>query len=785
MYPLNSGGQKQRISVARVAYSRKEVVILDDPLSALDPEVAGKMFKECIAGFLKDRTRLLVTNQLNFLPKCDSVLVLQADDGEPGRIVEQGRYSRLIASGLNFSRLMQEFSGNGDSQAGSDGSGSQGGDDGDGDDDDAQGDEEDEAEDEEWVVRAASEMSRRQSSGGDGALAMQAEDGKALMQVEERQKGAVQLGEYMGYLRAGGGYCFFLVVLALFGISQAGNLLNAAWVTLWTDDADYERASLTFYLVGYGLTAVALALVTYIRSVAIFYLGLRASRKLHNDLLDSVTHAPMSFFDTTPIGRVVSRFSKDIFLIDTLLPMMFSFFLFTTTFVLLSMATIAFVTPLFLPVIAVVGVLYFYIVNYYRPLMRDTKRLESISRSPIYAHFSETLGGLSTIRAFNFAPRFSSINSTKVDENLRSWYVAKAIERWLAIRLELIGAAVTITASCLAVLAADRGTISAGLAGLSLSFAISITALLNQTLRSFVELESSMNSVERVLHYTDNIDQEAPFDSMLPPPPDWPAEGRVVISDLRMRYRPDTPLVLKGISIDIAAGERIGVVGRTGAGKSSVLLALLRLVEPEMGDDGDGSGEGPITIDGIDISRIGLHELRSKVSIVPQNPVIFSGTVRSNLDPFGKYTDDEMWSALERCYLKDTVADLGGLAAPISEYGDNLSQGQRQLLCFSRSVLAQARILLLDEATSSIDFETDAAIQRTVREAFADCTVITIAHRLQTIIDSSKVLVLDAGEVAEYDSPGNLLNDGASAFSSMVAELGQETAAKLKAQATR
>lgn len=326
-------------------------------------------------------------------------------------------------------------------------------------------------------------------------------------------------------------------------------------------------------------------------------------------------------------GRILSRFSKDIYSVDLQVPEFLSFFLFTVFFVLFSLGTIIYTTPIFAVAVPFMIIVYWLILSYYRPVARDVKRLEAISRSPVYAHFSETLGGLGTIRAFDRVKVFELSNGAKMNFNIQVWYCVKAAERWLAVRLELLGSSITLLASLLAVFQAQDGAISAGLAGLSLSFAMGVTNLLGQTVRSFAELEAGMNSVERLLYYSNNIPQEAAHMNDEHVPEDWPKNGSIEFKDLKMRYREDTPLVLKGLDFKIAGADRVGVVGRTGSGKSSLFLTLLRLVEPE----------GQILIDGVDIGKIGLHALRSSISIVPQNPVIFSGTVRSNLGPF----DDE------------------------------------------------------------------------------------------------------------------------------------------------
>ncbi|GBG31208.1 ABC transporter, putative [Hondaea fermentalgiana] len=766
-----SGGQKQRVNVARVAYSRHDIVILDDPLSALDPEVARRLFQDCIIGLLADRTRVLVTNQLNVLPSCDKIVVLDSAEDSAGHIVEQGRYSALVSSGLNFAKLMNEYNGGAGDDENSDHVRARTN-------SDRTNEEEDDTNDDgvmDPMERALSSM-----NGGENHEGLQDNKGGELMQEEERNAGAVSFAQYRNYIRAGGGLCLFALLILGSLLGQLMNVGNSLWVSIWSEDTSYENRSLTFYLVGYAVVAFLLAIFSYIRSILVFYLALRASRQLHKDLLSSIMHAPMQFFDTTPIGRVLNRFSKDLYLADSQLPMSISFFLMMTFSVLASLATVGASTPLFFAAIPFLLIIYLAVMQRYRPVARDMKRLESISRSPMYAHFSETLGGLSTIRAFNFAARFVHENETKVDHNLKFWYTLKSCERWLSVRLEMLGASITLLAGVFAIYSASQGALSAGIAGLSLSFAMTATTLLTNTVRSFTELETGMNCVERILHYSSKIDQEASFTSTNPPPPEWPSRGEVNISNLSARYRKETPLVLNGVDLHIPGGSRVGIVGRTGAGKSSFLSALLRLIEPEKEDPED---PGPISIDGVDVSKIGLHELRSKISIVPQSPVLFSGTVRSNLDPFESYSDNQVWSALEKCAMSGTVREMGGLDAVVAEYGENFSQGERQLLCLVRSVLSQARILLLDEATSSVDFATDTAIQSTIRDSFNNATIITIAHRLATVIENDFILVLGNGSVLEYDDPATLLEDPSSELSSMVAELGASTAAQLRRRA--
>ena len=551
--------------------------------------------------------------------------------------------------------------------------------------------------------------------------------------------------------------------------------------------------------------------------------GVSASETLHQNLVKSVLKAPQSFFDTTPIGRILSRFSKDLYSIDIELTDSFDFFLFCSLNVIISLSTILFVTPWFGVAIVPLAFFYFKVLNYFREVSRETKRLESISRSPIYALFSETLGGLSTIRAYGEAPRFVDDFESKVDENTKAYYNNKSADRWLSVRLELIGSLVAGLAAVFATNVAISGTTSgrnsddnfASLAGLSLTLAISITGLLNWCVRTFAQLEAAMNACERVLYYTDVIDQEAAStskeleDSYDPKAPGrgknsgnddkalllskpsqyammqsngkaetlrdtWPDGGKIVLRDLHMKYRKETPLVLKGLNVTIEGGERIGVVGRTGSGKSSLLLTLLRLVEPTLlGEDGDiitgKPYEAPIEIDGVDILRIGLTELRTRIGIIPQNPVLFSGTIRSNIDPFQEYSDESIRAALVKCGMDKAVEEMPGeLDAPVAEYGENLSAGMRQMLVLGRALLRQCKILMLDEATSNVDLETDQAIQRTIRNSFPGCTVLTIAHRVNTIMDSDKILVMKDGRVGEFAPPQELLANPDSAFADIV-----------------
>lgn len=486
--------------------------------------------------------------------------------------------------------------------------------------------------------------------------------------------------------------------------------------------------------------------------------SLSASRNLHKQLTERVLRLPMSFFDSQPMGRLLNRFTRDTEQIDIQLPDSVSSYLICLLQVLFALGIIVYVTPPF--AVPVVPVLWLYksIQERYIAASRELKRLDSVARSPVFAYFGETVQGLATIRAFSRQDEFSMQSHSRVDASTRAYFASTAANRWLAMRLEVLGALAVFST---AVLCVTNGSVSPGFAGLALTNALTITTYMNWMVRMNAELETQMNSVERVLEYS-ALPTEAPeVIETNRPPKSWPEKGAIDAHSIVVRYRPDLDPVLKGLSFSILGGEKVGICGRTGCGKSTLVLTLYRMIELE---------QGRIFLDNIDISKIGLWDLRSRLALVPQDPVVFSGTIRSNLDPFEESNgDSELWVALEKAGLKSVVERLsGGLDGVISEGGSNLSTGQRQLLCMARALLRKTSVLILDEATSNVDGGTDALIQKTIRESFKDFTVLTIAHRLHTIIDSDRVMLLEKGELVEFDSPQGLLSDKGSKFSGFV-----------------
>ncbi|NXH26520.1 MRP2 protein, partial [Myiagra hebetior] len=483
--------------------------------------------------------------------------------------------------------------------------------------------------------------------------------------------------------------------------------------------------------------------------------AMRASRVMHQQLLSNILRVPMSFFDTTPTGRIVNRFAKDIFTVDETIPTSFRSWLSCFMAIIATLIMICLATPFFAVVIIPLSVFYYFVLRFYVSTSRQLRRLDSVTRSPIYSHFGETVSGLSVIRAYGHQERFLKQNETTMDINQKSVYSWIISNRWLAIRLEFVGSLVVFFSALLAVIA--KGTLEGGIVGLSVSSALNVTQTLNWLVRTSSELETNIVAVERVHEYTkvknevrkgtkaDNLDD---------------GKGRKAH---QTKMESICPVYYSAVSWSKKLLPQVGVVGRTGAGKSSLTNCLFRVLE---------AAGGKIIIDEVDIATIGLHDLRKNLTIIPQDPVLFTGTLRMNLDPFDQYSDEEVWKALELAHLKAYVQGLPeGLLHLVSEGGENLSVGQRQLLCLARALLRKAKILILDEATAAVDLETDHLIQTTIRREFADCTVLTIAHRLHTIMDSNRVMVLQAGRIVEFDSPEELLTKQG-IFSAMAKDAG-------------
>uniref|UniRef100_A0A3B4C2F3 ATP-binding cassette, sub-family C (CFTR/MRP), member 10 n=1 Tax=Pygocentrus nattereri TaxID=42514 RepID=A0A3B4C2F3_PYGNA len=609
------------------------------------------------------------------------------------------------------------------------------------------------------------------------------EEGLTTMGEEQKQTGGLAMTVYQSYWRAVGGCTAMSVLISLF-LMQGSKNVSDWWLSYWISNLKAngsELVSLTagslsstvllfserpmfpvplrhsspfgnmsselkFYMTVYGSLAAANTVFTAARAFLFAYGAICAATVIHKRLLDSVLKATMIFFDTTPLGRVLNRFSSDVYTIDDSLPFVLNILL-ANVFGLLGMLVVmSYGLPWVLLPLVPLGALYYQTQRFYRHSSRELKRLCSLTLSPVYSHFSETLSGLATVRASGHAARFEEENERRLDQNQRCLFISNAAMQWLDIRLQMIGVSVVTGISIIAVIEHQIRSIDPGLVGLALSYALSITNLLSGLIFSFTQTEMQLVSVERTEEYSTSIPLEPQSGSTVVPP-SWPEHGRVEFDGAVLAYRPGLPNALDGVSFVVMPGERVGIVGRTGSGKSTLFLTLFRMVE---------LNQGQILLDGEDISRVGLSQLRSKLAIIPQDPFLFSSSVRENLDPSGCHLDHRILDALEQCHLGDVVRRMGGLDAEVGERGKSLSLGQRQLVCLARALLTEANVLCIDEATASVDHKTDMLLQKTIRERFKDKTVLTIAHRLNTIMDSDRVLVMHAGKVAEFDSPAAL-----------------------------
>ncbi|XP_067274892.1 multidrug resistance-associated protein 1 isoform X2 [Pseudorasbora parva] len=736
-----SGGQKQRVSLARAIYKKADIYLLDDPLSAVDAHVGQHIFDKVIGpnGVLKNKTRILVTHGLSFLPQVDLILVMA--DGE---ITEMGSYAELLSRRNAFADFVKAFSVS----------------------------ERKESATHKGTRKSVSrlsmtdfsiDLSQEQLINGDmGSASIQTmeplsdkeqeqdqEEIGRLTQDDKAHTGRVKLELYVEYFRTIG-LALIIPIIFLYAFQQAASLAYNYWLSLWADDpvVNGTQVNTDLKLGVFGALGFAQGTAIFGTTVAISLGGIIASRHLHLDLLNNVLHSPMSFFESTPSGNLLNRFSKEIDAIDCMIPdglkMMLGY-----VFKLLEVCIIVLMaTPFAGVIILPLTLLYAFIQSFYVATSCQLRRLESVSRSPIYTHFNETVQGASVIRAFGEQPRFILVANSRVDHNQTSYFPRFVATRWLAVNLEFLGNLLVLAAAILSVM--GRATLSPGIVGLAVSHSLQVTGILSWIVRAWTDVENNIVSVERVKEYAETT-KEAPWTfEGSPLPSHWPRTGSIGFQEYGLQYRRGLDWALKEISLSVNEREKVGIVGRTGAGKSSLALGIFRILE---------AAKGKIYIDGINIAEIGLHELRSRITIIPQDPVLFSGSLRMNLDPFDGYTDEEVWRALELAHLKNFVSGLPDkLNHECSEGGENLSLGQRQLVCLARALLRKTKILVLDEATAAVDLETDNLIQSTIRTQFEDCTVLTIAHRLNTIMDYTRVIVMDRGHITEMDSPSNLIS---------------------------
>ncbi|KAG7967308.1 hypothetical protein I3843_08G093700 [Carya illinoinensis] len=709
--------------------------------SSLLASVLGEMHKlrgeKCVRGALKGKTILLVTHQVDFLHNVDLILVMR-----DGMIVQVGKYKELHDSGMDFTALVAAHEtsmelvevsttlpGENSSQ----------------------------------LPKLSETCSDHGEANGENNSLDQPNSNKGtskLIKEEERETGKVSLHVYKLYCTEAFGWWGVALVLLLSLLWQASQMLSDYWLAYETSEKQAMSFNPSLFISVYATIAAVSLVLILIRSFSVTFVGLKTAQIFFAQILHSILHSPMSFFDTTPSGRILSRASNDQANIDLYLP----FFMSVTVSSYISVIGIVIITcqyswPTVFLLIPLAWLNIWY-RGYYLASSRELTRLDSITKAPVIHNFSESISGVVTIRSFKKQDSFCEENFKRVDSNLRMVFYNNGSNEWLGFRLELLGSFI-LCISALFMVLLPSSIIRPENVGLSLSYGLSLNGALFWAIYISCFVENRMVSVERIKQFT-NIQSEAAWEIKdCLPPPNWPAHGKIDLKDLQVRYRPNTPLVLKDITLSIHGGEKIGVVGRTGGGKSTLIQVFFRLVEP--------SG-GRIFIDDLDICMLGLHDLRSRFGIIPQEPVLFEGTVRSNIDPIGQYSDEEIWKSLERCQLKDVVAAKPDkLDSFVVDNGENWSVGQRQLLCLGRVMLKHCKILFMDEATASVDSQNDSVIQKIIREDFATCTIISIAHRIPTVMDCDRVLVIDAGRVGEFDKPSRLLEQP-SLFGALVQE---------------
>jgi len=748
-----SGGQKQRVAIARLLYSGKDIdlCIFDDPLSAVDVHVASALFDEAICGpLLKDKTRILTLNShYHLLQHADYIVVM-----ENGTISAKGTYKEVenVESFKYLTSSMEKNEGEKKEKRGAIREVKMIGDAGTGNNSSSTNSS---------TGITTTITTTRQISIEEGKEGKREASNK-LIKEEDRSAGSVSLKTVIAYYDAASngknGLLFCSFVIFTFVLAQGIRTVDDVLLTQWSKNSK-DNQLFTLYAVFAALTFLFYVL----SSLTFVFAAVRASKVFHSRIFSAILKAPINtFYDVTPVGQILNRFTKDIDQIDMLLPDYQVQFIQNSLYYVGAAVLCIYSNPFFGLVLPLLLVIFIKLGAFYRASLRTIKRLESISRSPIFSTFSEAMNGLSTIRSFSgYQQKTLEKHYEAVDLNTSLFHTYWFSGNWYALRVDSLGSCIVFFVSLFSIVASEYGQ-SAEIVGLALTFAVQFTSLLQWTVRCALETESNMTSVERLHYYASSIPVEKNNGADLPSK-QWPERGEIEMQNCKLRYRKCLPLVLKGVSLKIKAGEKIGVVGRTGAGKSSLVIAFLRIVELE---------SGCIKVDGKDLSNLKLKDIRSSVvTLIPQTPFLFSGTLRMNLDPFNEYSDKQIWEVLEQVHLKKACMDFPNkLKYIVSDQGSNLSAGQQQLLCVARALLRGSKIILLDEATANVDSATDTLIQETIQSAFKDATTITIAHRLDTVMISDRILVMDDGRVSEYDTPGNLLKNKDGIFYGLVKE---------------
>ncbi|XP_016344220.1 ATP-binding cassette sub-family C member 9-like isoform X4 [Sinocyclocheilus anshuiensis] len=751
-----SGGQRQRICVARALYQNTNIVFLDDPFSALDIHLSDHLMQEGILKFLQDdkRTVVLVTHKLQYLIHADWIIAMK-----DGSVLREGTLKDIQTHDVKLYEHWKTLMNRQDQEL------------------EKETEMESQTTLERKTLRRAfySREAKNQIDDEDEEEEVE-EDDDDNMSTTTSRRSKIPWKMCCRYLSSGGFLMVFLMVsskLAKHSVMVAIDYWLAAWTssnphnqsladpfvnaTNYTKNDDTQIAEHRSYVPVFIIlcgAAIALCLIT---SLTVEFLGVAAATNLHHNLLNKIIHAPIRFFDVTPLGQILNRFSADTNIIDQHIPPTLESLTRSTLLCLSAIGVIAFVTPAFLIALVPLAVAFYFIQKYFRVASKDLQDLDDSTQLPLLCHFSETAEGLTTIRAFRHEARFKQRMLELTDTNNTAYLFLSAANRWLEVRTDYLGAVIVLTAAVTAIWTSSQS----GLVGLGLTYALTVTNYLNWVVRNLADLEVQMAAVKKVNSFlsTESENYEGSMD-VSQVPEDWPQHGEIKIQDLCVRYDTMLKPVLKHVNAHINPGQKVGICGRTGSGKSSLSLAFFNMVDVF---------EGKIVIDGIDICKLPPQTLRSRLSIILQDPVLFSGSIRLNLDPECTCTDDRLWEALEIAQLKNVVKALpGGLDAVVTEGGENFSVGQRQLFCLARAFVRKSSILIMDEATASIDMATENILQKVVMTAFADRTVVTIAHLVSSILEAEQVLVFASGTLVESDSAPNLLAQEDSLFSILV-----------------
>ncbi|OVA01330.1 ABC transporter [Macleaya cordata] len=714
-----SGGQRARLSLARAVYCGADIFMLDDVLSAVDAQVARWILYKAILGPLMNKqTRVLCTHNVQAISSADLIVIM-----DKGQVKWAGNLAEFSVSPYSMFSPLKESMVSPSQLLGQD------------------------------SHTNVSDNAKHNALLQRDIFSIQDEPQETIG-TELRKEGKVELSVYKAYAEFSSWPIAITICISAI-LMQASRNGNDLWLSHWVDTttgSQKSNNSTSFYLVILCIFCLLNSLLTLVRAFSFAFGGLRAAIQVHSELLDKLVNASVYFFDRTPTGRILNRLSSDLYMIDDSLPFILNILLANFVGLVGIAIVLSYVQVIFLLLLLPLWYIYSKLQFYYRSASRELRRLDSVSRSPIYASFTETLDGSSTIRAFKAEEYFLARFTEHIALYQKTSYSELTASLWLSLRLQLLAAFIISFVALMAVLG-SRGDFpisfgTPGLVGLALSYTAPVVSLLSSFLSSFTETEKEMVSVERVLQYKDVPQEELQGCQHLHQ--DWPFQGEIEFQNVTLRYMPSLPPALHDITFTIAGGTQVGIIGRTGAGKSSVVNALFRL-NPICG--------GCILVDGVNVAEVSVRDLRSHFAVVPQSPFLFEGLLRDNIDPYGVTSDSKIWEALEKCHVKDEVEAAGGLDIHVKEAGISFSVGQRQLLCLARALLKSSKVLCLDECTANVDTQTAVFLQNAISSECKGKTVITIAHRISTVLNMDNILILDQGNLVEQGNPQILLHD--------------------------